>query len=204
MFLISYRMYQRRGPRSRGTGTPRSDGSSDRERTASQSERTASQPERTPSQLPDPSIAMSRRTTTLLSAGWSLRGGTSSRQSSGREDTPSCSQQLFRSGPRSEIPRSEIPPPRMPEIHLPPPRASPQPSDAESAPAPQVPSDLFLPVVIPAIPPVDDNGVCQWPATAEFLRPDQAYVFEEWDHPERLRAARHFRKNVDEASSSGK
>ena len=181
-------MYHRRGPRPRGTGTPRSDGSS--ERSASQSERTASQ-------LPDP--PMSRRTATLLTAGRALRGGTSSRQSSGREDTPSCSQQLFPSGPRPEIPRV-----RMPEIHHPPPNASPQPSDAESAPTPQVPQDLFLPVVISAIPPVDDNNVCQWPARAEFLRPDQAYVFEEWDHPERLRAARHFRKNVDDASSSGK
>ena len=197
MFLISYRMFQRRGSRSRGSGTPRSDGSSDRERTASQSERT-------PSQLPDPAIVMSRRTTTLLNAGRGLRGGTTSRQSSGREDTPSCSQQLFRSGPHIEIPRSEIPRVRMPDVLPPPPSASPQPSDAESAPTPQVPQDLFLPVMIPAIPPVDDSGVCQWPARAQFVRPDQAYVFEEWDHPERLRAARHFRKNPDGTSSSGK
>ncbi len=203
MFRITYRMSSRRESSSRGS-----------QRSSRDSERTASQSGRMPGVYIG---AESRRVTQLLGdpQPQARERPSSSSQPSGRGSGPSTSQPSGRgSGPRSirqlftdSHPPEDVPRVRMPEMH-PPQTTSPAPSDADSTPGvtSELPSQLYLPHLIPAIPEVTEAGVPIWPLQPQWLTAEQAYVYEPFEHPELLRPVRHARKqttSTDGASSSG-
>lgn len=188
MFRISYRMSDRRGSSSRGS-----------HRSSRSSDRTASQSGRMPYVG-----AESRRVSQLLGDAQpqARERPSSSSQPSGRGSRPRCSQQLFQDDHTPEVHQV-----RMPEMH-PPPTTSPAPSDADSTPGAtsELPSQLYLPHLIPAIPEVTEAGVPILPREPQYLTAEQAYHYVPFEHPELLRPARHARKQsttTDGASSSG-
>ena len=204
MFCITYRMSSRRESSSRGS-----------QRSSRDSERTASQSGRMPGVYMGPE---SRRVAQLFgdtqpqarerpssSAQPQARERPSrSAQPSGRGSGPRCTQQLFTDDHPPEVHQV-----RMPDMHPRPTTSpAPSPSDAESTPGvtSELPSQLYLPHLIPAIPEVTETGHPIWPLQPQYLTAAQAYQYVPFEHPELLRPMRHARRQTtttDGASSSG-